>query len=114
MEIKNGENRSSKVWQRSERSELESESRSVGTFPAVSAEYGSYQVRTGREDSNKSDTFISGEQSIGEISGKIISQLINETEKQLAYHEEQAEVLRERIQELKQFSEVSTAITESQ
>ncbi|BAZ49582.1 hypothetical protein NIES4103_21940 [Nostoc sp. NIES-4103] len=107
MEVNNAKNRSSEVRQRSQRSELKGKPRSVGAFSRVSTRDGSDQIGVGREDSNQSDTFISGEQSADQIAGKLISQLIDETEKQLAYHEQQAQVLRQRLKELKQISDIS-------
>jgi hypothetical protein len=101
MESKNGKNGSSKFRQGSQGSQLESESRSVGAFSAASSQHGSYPIATLRADSDKPNTVVTGEQSIGELSGKLVSQLIDETEKQLAYYEQQADVLRERLQELK-------------
>jgi hypothetical protein len=110
MEIKNGKQRSSEIRQGSQRGKFESESRSMGTFQSVSTEHGSYPVATAREDRDKANT--SRRKPINGISGKIVSQLIEETEKQLAYHEQQAEVLRERLKELKQVSENNTIGTE--
>ena len=82
METTNGKNGSSEFRQGSKRSQLESESRSVGAFSAASSEHGSYQIATLRTDSHKPDTVVTGQHSIGELSGKLVSQLIDETEKQ--------------------------------
>ncbi|MBG1240991.1 hypothetical protein [Nostoc sp. NZL] len=114
MESKNGKNGSSKFRQGSEGSQLEGESRSVGAFSAASSEHGSYQIATLGADSYKSDTFVTGQQSIGEFSGKLVSQLIDETEKQLAYYEQQAEVLRDRLKELKQIPESLTDVNHTE
>lgn len=110
MEAKNAKQRSSKVGKGSQRSKLESEPRSVGTVSRPSAESGTYQVGASRKDSNESNTLISGEQSIDSIPGKIIGQLVDETEKQLAYHEQQAEVLRERLRELKRIPDITSHV----
>ncbi|MBE9201504.1 MULTISPECIES: hypothetical protein [unclassified Nodularia (in: cyanobacteria)] len=92
---------------RNQGSKLESKPGCLGTFSAISPEHGTYQIRAGREDSNKSDIAILGGESIQRITGKLISQLITEADKQLAYHEQQAGFLRERIEELKHISEIS-------
>ncbi|WP_414546079.1 hypothetical protein [Nostoc sp. CCY0012] len=110
MEVNNAKQRSSKVRKGSERSKSESEPRGLGTVSGTSAEYGTYQVTTGREDSNESNISISGEQPIGSIPGKIIGQLVDETEKQLAYHEQQAEILRERLRELNQIPNITSDV----
>ncbi len=114
MESKNGKNRSSEVGQGSQRSQPQGESRSLGTLSGFSANYGSYQIATLREDSDKSDTAVTREQSISEVTGKLVSQLIDETEKQLAYYEQQSELLRERLKELKHLPDSLTDINESE
>lgn len=107
MEVKNAKNRSSKVGKGSKRSQSEGQSRSLGAFSTASTSDGIDQIGISREDSNESDTFVSGKQPDGSIPGKIISQLVDETEKQLAYHEQQAEILRERLKELKQIPNIT-------
>ncbi|PHJ56048.1 hypothetical protein VF14_36975 [Nostoc linckia z18] len=102
MERKNGKNRSPKIGQRSYRSELKGTSRSVGAIPRASANYGTHQIAAFRENSNKSNTNISRQYSDGAVTGEVVSQLIEEAEKQLTYHEQQAELLRDRLQELRQ------------
>ncbi|MDZ8135137.1 MAG: hypothetical protein RM049_07510 [Nostoc sp. DedQUE04] len=102
MEIKNGRKRSSEVRQRNKGSQFESQSRSMGTLSETSAEPGTYSLGTSGEDSNKRDSHTSRSFTNNSIPGKIISQLVDETEKQLAYHEEQAEILRDRLKELKE------------
>ena len=102
MEIKNGGQRSSEVWQGSKGSQSESEPRSVGAFSTTSTGDGSYQVGAGRKDSDKSNTLVAAQHRANQVTGKFVSQLIDETEKQLAYHEQQTELLRNRLQELKQ------------
>ncbi|MEH2287153.1 hypothetical protein [Nostoc sp.] len=105
MTIKHGKQRTSEVRQRCEGSELEGESRSLGTFSRFGGESGTYPLSVTREDCNKPDTVVSGEWTVSGIPGKLISQLIDETEKQLAYYEQQSEALRERLKELKQIPE---------
>ncbi|WP_100901169.1 hypothetical protein [Nostoc flagelliforme] len=105
MTIKNGKQRPSEVRQRCEGSEFEGEPRSLGTFSGFSGESGTYSFSVARENCDQPNTAISRKWSISEISGKLIGQLIDETEKQLAYYEQQAEILRERLEELKQIPE---------
>ncbi|WP_414574111.1 hypothetical protein [Nostoc sp. CCY 9925] len=102
MERKNGKNRSPKIGQRSYRSELKSASRSVGAIPGASTNYGTHQIPTFRENSDKSDINISKQHSSSAVTGEVVGQLIEETEKQLAYHEQQADLLRNRLKELRQ------------
>ncbi|MEH1801395.1 MAG: hypothetical protein V7K64_27000 [Nostoc sp.] len=105
MTIKNGKQRSSEVRQGCEGSQFEGEPRSLGAFSCISGESWTYSLPAVREDCNESNTVIPGEWTVSGISGKLVSQLVNETEKQLAYYEQQAEILRERLKELKQIPE---------
>ncbi|MEH2379173.1 MAG: hypothetical protein V7K27_09855 [Nostoc sp.] len=102
MESKNGKNRTTEIRQGSYRSQPEGTPRSMGTLSGTSAGYGTYQIPTFREDCDESDTLVAGQQSASEIAGKLVSQLVEETEKQLAYYEQQSELLRIRLKELKQ------------
>jgi hypothetical protein len=113
MFIKNAENRTSEIKGRNERSELESESGSLGGTSNISREYGTNQVGASRANRDESNIVVAGESTLNEISGKIAGQLISETEKQLVYHQEQlayhaqqAEALNKRLQELKQISNI--------
>ncbi|WP_138500926.1 hypothetical protein [Nostoc sp. PA-18-2419] len=102
MERKNGKNRSPKIGQRSYRSELKSASGSVGAISGTSTDSGTYKIATFRENSDKSDIDISRQRSSSGITGEVVGQLIEETEKQLSYHEQQADLLRNRLKELRQ------------
>ncbi|MBN3924020.1 hypothetical protein [Nostoc sp. NMS4] len=82
----------------------------MGAFPGTSSEYGSYKVGASREDSDKSNTVVTGGCTTSQIPGKLVSQLIDETEKQLAYYEEQVEVLKDRLKELKEIPENLTDV----
>ncbi|MFK0730025.1 MAG: hypothetical protein ACFKPT_25065 [Gloeotrichia echinulata GP01] len=75
----------------------------MGDASRVSTEYGTNQITVDGEDSDERDPNPSRSSKNG-ISGKIVGQLIEETEKQLAYYEQQAELLKERLQELKQIN----------
>ncbi|RCJ34613.1 hypothetical protein A6769_22045 [Nostoc punctiforme NIES-2108] len=105
MTVKHGKQRSSKVRQGCQGSKFEGEPRSLGAFSNIGGESRAYSLPVAREDSNTPNTVITGEWAISGISGKLVSQLINETEKQLAYYEQQAETLRERLKELRQIPE---------
>ena len=89
----------------SQRSQSESEPPIVGTFSGSSVEHGSYEIRASGEDRDKSNNVVTVQQSSEGIAGKIVRQLVEETDKQLAYHKEQVKALEERRKELKQFSE---------
>lgn len=101
MDANNGENKSY-IWN------VEGRPRSVGAFPNTSKKHGTYQIAVGREDSDQPDILVTGEQSTIRITGKIHSQLINEIKKQLAYHQQQAEILKDTLTQLEQISEVPT------
>lgn len=101
MDMNDGKSRSSEVRQGDDIGNPESRSRCMGTFQGFSAKDGTYQIATSGEDSYKSNISTTGEQSDTSISGKIIRQLVNETEKQLAYHKSQVETLESRLEELK-------------
>ncbi|MDZ8136311.1 MAG: hypothetical protein RM049_13545 [Nostoc sp. DedQUE04] len=105
MEKINGKNRSSQPSKKRQNSQLEVRNGSLGTFPGGSSEYGFNQIPVGREDSDKPNIFVSGQWSTHGIPGKIVGQLIEENEKQLAYHEQQAELIRGRIKQLKEIPE---------
>ncbi|MEH2414469.1 hypothetical protein [Nostoc sp.] len=104
MESKNGKNRTTEIRQGSHRSKPEGTPRSMGTLSGTSAGYGTYQIPTFGENSDESDTLVAGQQSVSEVAGKLVSQLVEETEKQLAYYEQQSELLRNRLKELKQIA----------
>jgi hypothetical protein len=106
MRVNNyGENRTTERT-RNQGSKPESKPRCLGTIPGVSTEHGTYKVRASGENSHESNTSILGSESIEKITGKLISQLVCEANKQLAYHEQQAALLRDRIEELEKISEV--------
>jgi len=86
-------------------SKFKSQLQRLGTFSGVGTESGTYQVGTCGKDSHESDISIVGGASSEGIGGKLLSQLIAEASKQLAYHEQQATLLRARVEELKQVSE---------
>jgi hypothetical protein len=101
MDINDGKSRSSEVRESDDIGNLEGRSRRVGTFQGSSAKDGTDQIATSGEDSYKSNISATGEQSDTSIAGKIIRQLVDETEKQLAYHKSQVETLESRLEELK-------------
>lgn len=105
MTVKNAKNRSPQIGEGSHVGDFKSQSRSLGTSPGAGSEHGTYQVRVSGENSDQPNTSFSGQNSNAAIPGKIISQLIDENEKQLAYHEQQVELIKQRIRELKQIPE---------
>ncbi|MEH2190284.1 MAG: hypothetical protein V7K64_29630 [Nostoc sp.] len=110
METKNGQNRSSQLSEQPQDSQSKVRVGSVGSFSGSSAEYGFNQITTGRKNSYAPNTLVAGQQRDDAFPGEVIGQLIDENEKQLAYHEHQAQVIRLRIQELKQIPESLTDI----
>ncbi len=107
MELKNGENRSSKDRESSNISHPETKPRFLGTASGTSSQHGSYSISIGRENSDTANILIANGESIRGVAGKIIRQLIEETEKQLAYHKEQVETLENRLRELNQSLEIN-------
>jgi hypothetical protein len=114
MELENVQSRSSKIRESSNIRDFKGESRIVGDAPKSSSEHGSYQVGTGGEDCNESNPVVPQGWTVSGIPGKIIGQLTDEVEKQLAYHEQQAEVLRDQLRELKQIPESLTDINHTE
>lgn len=101
----NAKQRSPEIWQRSEGSKLEGQSCGMGGASSDSSRIGFDSLKPGRQDWVQGNIPVStGLQNKG-ISGKIISQLVDETQKQLAYYEAQTEIQRQRLQELKQLAE---------
>lgn len=107
METEHGKNGTAQEREGRHNNFRDSESFSgvLGTTQATSAGNGTYQVGASREDSQGTNTFILGGGSSEGIAGKLIGQLINETEKQLAYYDQQSQLLKSRLQELKEISE---------
>jgi hypothetical protein len=84
-----GKQRSSEHKGSNQDSHLEGESRGVGAIPAFGEQLRDYEIKASRDDSNGADTLSAGEWTGGSVFGKLVSQLIEENEKQLAYHKEQ-------------------------
>ena len=100
MILKNAEQRKAESKGRDKRGKSEGKSTGLGIIPGISREYGNDEIRACGEDSHQRDSFESPKQEFG----KIIGQLIDETRKQLAYHEQQANNLMERLEELESLS----------
>ncbi len=112
MEKEHGKNRSPELSEEREDSQLKARVGGVGSFSESSAEHEFDQIGTGRENSYESNIVVVGEQSFAGINGKLIRQLVSETENQLAYHEQQseyherqAELLKQRVNKLKLIAE---------
>lgn len=117
MEEKNGKDRSSKFSEKPENSQFALRVGGVGTIPGCSTEHESYEIGTSRENCEERNSIVTGEQPLNTISGKFLRQLVNETEKQLAHHEQQsqyhdrqAELLQKKLEELQQLAESLTDI----
>ncbi len=109
--INNGKQRTPQQTGSNQIGHFKSESGGLGIIPGFGGELGNYKIGTSRKDSHESDTCF-GERTDSGISGKIVSQLIEENERQLAYHEEQCyyhqqqiKSIQDRIQNLKQIPE---------
>ncbi|MHC5724011.1 MAG: hypothetical protein ACYTXY_07590 [Nostoc sp.] len=105
MEKRNGKKWPPQLSEKPQDRQLEVRGGSLGTLPDNGSRDGTYQITAGRENSNQSNTVVERQQSLAGIPGKIVNQLIHENEKQLAYHEEQAQLIKDRIRELKQIPE---------
>jgi hypothetical protein len=109
MEVKDAQNRTTKeVGERKNIRNTEDRAGSLGTVQLASGKSGVNPIGTSGENCLQGDTSVSPNPSFSAIAGKIASQLINEAEKELAYYQTQAEVLKERIQALKTISEIPT------
>lgn len=105
MGIKNAKDRSSKKRQSSDIRNFESNTRIVGVTSTISPESRNDQIGVSGENSQQTNTFSSRKRSSSGITGKIVRQLIEETERQLAYYKTQATELEARLQELYELSE---------
>ena len=104
MKLKNDKNRTPEIRQGGDISHAEIKSRLLGITSRISHEYGNDSIGLSGEDSQSGDTFSTRGTPGDEIPGKILSQLIGETEKQLIYHREQANELEARLEELRQLA----------
>ncbi|MBW4642934.1 MAG: hypothetical protein KME23_08050 [Goleter apudmare HA4340-LM2] len=107
MRSDNAKNRSPKNRESSDISDVKGNSGIMGATATISVESGNDQIRTGTKDSKQRDTVSSRKWSSNGVTGKIIGQLIGETERQLAYHKTQVNELETRLQELHQLAEES-------
>ncbi|MEH2320838.1 hypothetical protein [Nostoc sp.] len=105
MEKQNGKNGSSQLSEKSQDSQFKVRDRSLGTIPVLSSEHGLNQIPTSGEDSDQPNLPVIGQWSSNGIPGKIIGQLIDENERQLAYHEQQVELIKGRIKQLREIPE---------
>ncbi|MHC5768939.1 MAG: hypothetical protein ACYTXI_25615 [Nostoc sp.] len=119
--INNGKQRSPQQEGSNQISHLESEPRGMGIIPAFGGEFGDYKIGTGRKNSDEPDTSFGGEWTDRGIPGKILGQLIDENEKQLAYHQEQCyyhqqqiKNIQDRLENLKQIPESLADIVHTQ
>jgi hypothetical protein len=94
--------------------DFKGKSRILGDAANPSSKHGAYEIAARREDCNESSTVVTEQWTASEIPGKIVSQLIDENEKQLAYHREQVEIIENRLKELRQVPESLADINESE
>jgi len=102
-----GEQRKTKDERRCKGSKLEGKSGGLGEVPGFGGKVGTYQISTTGTDSYRRDSFVDRESPDERIAGKFLSQLIEETEYQLAYYEKQTSLTRERLKELKHFHKIT-------
>jgi hypothetical protein len=102
MGIKNGENRPSKKRESRNIGDIESKPGIMGSTSTISRESWNDKIRACGESGQQADTPSLGERSSNGVTGEIVRQLIQETERQLAYYKTQASELEVRLQELHQ------------
>jgi hypothetical protein len=107
-ELEHGKSGKTENTRGCEGSKPQGKPRSLGKISISCREHGSHSITAARENSNKSNLSITGEPTGEAIAGKFVSQLIEETESQLAYYESQASILRGRLEELRKLSEINT------
>lgn len=107
MSNTDAKNRTTKIKQGSKGCQSEGQSGGVGTVRSTSKRIGTYKIGTGGGDSDRQDSSQSKLSAYG-VPGKILSQLIEENQKQLAYHEQQVETLRKQAEELMSLSKSLT------
>ncbi|MBN3911088.1 MAG: hypothetical protein HWQ35_32470 [Nostoc sp. NMS1] len=119
--ITNGKQRTPQQKGSNQTSHVKSEPRGMGIIPAFGGKPGDYEIGTSRKDSNEPDAVSPGEWTDGGISGKLIGQLIDENEKQLAYHQEQcyyhqtqAQKVQDTLERLRQIPETLADIVHTQ
>ncbi|NJN13168.1 MAG: hypothetical protein HC836_19590 [Richelia sp. RM2_1_2] len=96
--VKNGEKRQTKIKSECENSQFDDIAGGVGNVQEPSPRGGINPFRTTRNDSQESKTNTQYRESTA--SGKILSELVDETQKQLAFHEQQVEVQKRRLENL--------------
>lgn len=105
MELNNDKQRTPKIREGSKGSKFEGESTSVETLSNSCRNTGVNTFPVSGENSQQRNTAIRRKQSSIGITGEVINQLVQETEKQLAYHSDQVKVLERRLKELSQISD---------
>ncbi|WP_414544301.1 hypothetical protein [Nostoc sp. CCY0012] len=105
MGITDAENRSSKKRESGDIRNSQSNTRIMGSTSPDGCQSGNDKIRISGENRQQTNTFGFGEGTENRISGKIVRQLIKETERQLAYHKIQASELETRLNELHELTE---------
>ncbi len=102
MGMGNGKNRPSEKRESRDIRDFESNPGIMGSTSTISREPGNDKIRVSGESGQQGDTASTGERSSNGVTGEIVRQLIQETERQLAYYKTQASELEIRLQELHQ------------
>lgn len=105
MGIKNGENRTSEDRESRDIGDFESNPGILGSTSTAGRKFGHDTIGISREGSQQTNTARLRERSSNGITGEILRQLIEETERQLAYYKTQVSELDTRLQELHQLTE---------
>jgi hypothetical protein len=115
MGIEYGKNRPSKKRESGHIRDSESNAGIMGSTSTISREFGDDKIGVSGESGQQRDTASAGKRSSNGVTGEIVRQLIQETERQLAYHKNQASELEIRLQELHQLDkDFSQEIQENQ
>nr|WP_017652306.1 hypothetical protein [Fortiea contorta] len=105
MRTENAKNRSPKNREGGDIGDFEGKSGVVGVSSEASRKSWNDEIGISGENSRQEDTPSAREQSSSGINGKIVRQLIKETERQLAYYKDQTTELETRLQELLQLNQ---------
>jgi hypothetical protein len=97
-----GKNRPSEKRESGHIRDFESDSGIMGSTSTISRESRNDEIRVSGESGQQADTASTGKRSSNGVTGEIVRQLIQETERQLAYHKTQTSELEIRLQELHQ------------
>ncbi len=112
--MKNGTTRSSQNKGECKRSELSSKTEGVGNVSTLSGKSRANPLGIGRENSHRGDSSQSGKCQDTSINGKVINQLVDQLQRELAYHRDQVSHIENRLEELQQLSGELKEITDTE